>query len=116
MNRFEQKRIRFRGIRALLPVLIFGFAIVLFLLGLDSVTRTAQTEEAKNLRDSILHSAVQCYALEGFYPEDLSYLEEHYHVSYDHEKYMISYEAVGSNLMPDVRVIPLSESEKEEAS
>ena len=37
----------------------------------------------------------------------LLYLEEHYGLTYDTEKYVVSYEATGSNLMPDVTVIPL---------
>ena len=55
----------------------------------------------------MLQGAVQCYALEGFYPEDLTYLKEHYGLTYDSEKYVVSYEVIGSNLMPDVSVISL---------
>ena len=58
---------------------------------------------------AVLQGAVQCYALEGFYPEDLTYLKEHYGLTYDPEKYVVSYEVIGSNLMPDVAVIPLQE-------
>ena len=39
----------------------------------------------------------------------LLYLEEHYGLSYDSKKYVVSYEVIGSNLMPDVTVIPLKE-------
>ena len=59
------------------------------------------------LENSIRQSAVHCYALEGFYPDSLSYLEEHYGLTYDKDKYIVSYEIIGSNLMPDVSVIPL---------
>ena len=39
----------------------------------------------------------------------MQYLEEHYGLTYDSEKYVISYEIIGSNLMPDVSVISLRE-------
>ena len=109
MNRFDKTQ--HLSFRFLLPFLVFGAVIALFLAGLSSVSRTASVQEAENLRSAILRSAVQCYALEGWYPEDLSYLEEHYHITYDPEKYVVAYEAVGANLMPDVTVIPLNGQE-----
>ena len=116
MNRFEKKRGRLQSVRPLLPILLFCAVIAAFLAGLSSVSASASEQEIRNLRGAVLRGAVQCYALEGFYPEDISYLEEHYHVAYDREKYVISYEAVGSNLMPDVTVIPLSGDGKGDVS
>lgn len=42
--------------------------------------------------------------MEGSYPESLDYLKEHYGITYDPEKYIVDYEIIGSNLMPDVKV------------
>ena len=86
MNRFHKNRSRLQPLRFLLPIFLFCLMLLILLQG-----------------------AVQCYALEGFYPEDLEYLETHYGLSYDSEKYVISYEVIGSNLMPDVTIIPLGE-------
>ena len=36
--------------------------------------------------------------------ESLDYLKEHYGITYDPEKYIVDYEIIGSNLMPDVKV------------
>lgn len=107
MNRFQKSRSRLHLPRVLLPVILFCIVLFLLLGGLSSVSNAAAREEASRLHDAVLQGAVQCYALEGFYPEDLSYLEEHYGLTYDTEKYVVSYEATGSNLMPDVTVIPL---------
>ena len=93
MNRFHKSRGRLRYLRVLLPALLFCVMLLLLLEGLSSVSSAAAREEA----------------LEGFYPEDLNYLEEHYGLSYDSKKYVVSYEVIGSNLMPDVTVIPLKE-------
>ncbi len=113
MNRFEKKKNILPAVRIAIPLMIFVLAAVLFVGGIDAVSRTADAQEARSLEESIVRGAVLCYALEGFYPEDLSYLEEHYHITYNHDKYIVDYEAVGSNLMPDVRVIPLSAHSKE---
>ena len=107
MNRFQKSRSRLHLPRVLLPVILFCIVLFLLLGGLSSGSDAAAREEASRLHDAVLQGAVQCYALEGFYPEDLSYLEEHYGLTYDTEKYVVSYEATGSNLMPDVTVIPL---------
>ena len=82
--------------------------LALFVLGLDNISGITSRQEAEGLENSIRQSAVHCYALEGFYPDSLSYLEEHYGLTYDKDKYIVSYEIIGSNLMPDVSVIAKS--------
>lgn len=109
MNRFDKRTGRFRFLQSVLPVIFFCAVIGLFLSGVRSVSGTAAAQEAEGLRNTVIRSAVLCYSLEGFYPDTLTYLEENYGISYDEEKYVISYEVIGSNLMPDVMVIPLEE-------
>ena len=79
--------------------------------GMSSVSSATQKEEERSLKQAVIKSAVHCYAVEGSYPESLTYLEEHYGITYDHDKYLVTYEVVGSNLMPDVDVIPLNNRE-----
>lgn len=109
MNRFKKRPRCFRKIRHLLPLLLFCAVILFFLVQLSSVSQNTAEQEAKSLEDSIRRSAVHCYALEGFYPDDLVYLEKNYGITYDHQKYVVSYEIVGENMMPDIMVIPLSQ-------
>ncbi len=108
MNRFQKARSRGPGLGRLASVLVFLAVLGLFILGLDHISDVTARQEAEGLENSIRQSAVHCYALEGFYPDSLAYLEEHYGLRYDREKYVISYEVIGSNLMPDVTVIPLN--------
>ena len=53
---------------------------------------------------------MQCYALEGTYPPNLQYLEEHYGLTYDKKRFYVDYLAIGSNFFPDVTVIVLAEN------
>jgi len=48
--------------------------------------------------------AIQCYATEGAYPPNVYYLEEHYGLILDEEKYIYSYEPVAENIKPVVQV------------
>ena len=109
MNRFQKKpAARLRALGPLVPAAVFLAVLGLFLAGLGSLDRVTARQEAEGLKNSILQSAVHCYALEGFYPDSLSYLEDHYGLQYDRDRYVVSYEVIGSNLMPGVSVIPLS--------
>lgn len=103
MNRFKKSRSR-SVLQKFLYVLIFCGILCIFLSGLSSVSRITSHSEEESLRKSILQSAVHCYATQGFYPDSMDYLEENYGISYDKEKYLVSYEAFGSNMMPDITV------------
>lgn len=67
---------------------------------------TGRDEESKRqLEDALRRSCVACYAAEGVYPPDLTYLEEYYGVQIDEERFAVSYVVFGSNLMPDITVL-----------
>lgn len=65
-------------------------------------------ESLRLLEQSVRRAAVECYALEGAYPQDGAYLEEHYGVAVDHDRFLVDYIYIGSNLMPDITVLPRS--------
>ena len=52
-----------------------------------------------------MRRASECYAVEGAYPESLSYLEEHYALVINHRDFIVTYEVYASNQMPEVRVL-----------
>ncbi|MGN0399777.1 MAG: hypothetical protein ACI4EO_06580 [Blautia sp.] len=110
MNRLLHPRHKAPG-TTLLFCCITAVVIFFLLKGIDSVSETTSREEMENLKQSILQSAVHCYATEGVYPDSLAYLEQHYGITYDHNKYLVSYEITGTNLMPDITVIPLTGQE-----
>jgi competence protein ComGC len=59
------------------------------------------------VRDTVLSSVAQCYALEGAYPPDLEYLETNYGLIMDRSRYIYHYEKFASNMFPDVKVLLL---------
>lgn len=108
MNRFE-KGSRGLGLagRLALPAIIFGIVFGGFFWGIHSISKTSLSEEKKNLETAVLKDATQCYALEGSYPQSLSYLKEHYGLTYDSSRLFVSYHAYGSNMLPVINVIAL---------
>ena len=73
-------------------------------IAVDSAQRKSDEESYKILSDAIIRSAVQCYAIEGFYPPDIEYLENNYGLLVDHNKYFVSYSVFASNIVPEVEV------------
>ena len=107
-NRFGKRESLLSGLGGvLLPAVTFVLVLMLVLAGVRSIDKTTNEEQLKSLESSILKSAVQCYALEGQYPESLSYLKEHYGITYDASRYMVSYQAYGANMLPTIKVIAL---------
>ena len=62
-------------------------------------------KEKELLQTALDRSILQCYALEGSYPSSLSYLEEHYGLTYNKELFFVDYQYIGDNLRPDITII-----------
>jgi hypothetical protein len=78
--------------------------IVYFYMAVDNAHKKSDEEGHRILSDAIIRSAVQCYAIEGFYPPDIEYLENNYGLLVDHDKYFVSYRVFASNIIPEVDV------------
>jgi len=95
-------------LRSILVPILFSLAIIgMIVYGLGQTEASTRAEAARILEDSIRRAVVMSYAVEGRYPESLSYIEEHYGVHIDRNKYVVHYEIFASNLMPDIMVIEL---------
>ena len=55
-------------------------------------------------KKAIERAAVLCYAMEGFYPPRIEYLEEKYGLIVNKDKFMVHYKTFGSNIRPEVSV------------
>lgn len=65
----------------------------------------AEEEGAAAIKAAIQNCAQQCYVVEGVYPPELSYMEEHYGLQINREDYYVTYEVFASNLPPEVVVV-----------
>lgn len=111
MEGFRRKRLFFHEKRhsiwakVLLTVIISCCIILLTYHGLNRLMADSKEEEKRSLEEALQREIVQCYVLEGHYPDSLSYLEEQYGFSYDKEQFFVDYQLLGANIMPDVTVI-----------
>ncbi len=77
----------------------------LFLYGVSSVGRTTVDKQEESLRTAMQRDITHCYAVEGFYPPSLEYIEEHYGLTYDKDRFFVDYQPIGSNIVPNVTII-----------
>lgn len=97
---------RKRGYAGLvLPALIFLTVLTVFIRGVHTGSVAAREEQRTALYNAIVRATVHCYAIEGEYPMDVAYLEENYGIYVDRSKYIVSYDAFASNIMPTIQVL-----------
>lgn len=106
MNRFSKPGLKKRIMDSVgMSVILFVVIIVAFILGISYISRTSGKGQKDILTDAINKDIVHCYAIEGYYPPSLSYIEDHYGLTYDRSKYIIDYETIGNNIYPDFTVL-----------
>ena len=110
MNRFKPKEhFEIRSIWILFSVVFVCVFCIFMLKGIYNIDHSTLEEQTSSLEKAIRRSVVQCYVVEGTYPPSLDYLVEHYGITYDPDQYYVDYTSIGSNLMPDITIIPLNQ-------
>ena len=104
LNRKISFRLFAVGLILVLAVLFTAVCVPVFQEDIRETGRAA-------VREAVLRSAVECYCVEGAYPESLGYLEENYGLNVNHRDFIVTYEVFASNVAPDVRVLVRGEAE-----
>ena len=92
--------------RKLIAVTVLSALLLLvFSQTVSEISLQSSTEQKRCLEEALHRNIITCYAQNGFYPESLDYLLNHYPLSYDESRFVIHYRPVASNLMPDVTII-----------
>jgi len=89
------------------PVISIIIMLIFLVQGVIQVDRIAENEETNSLEKAIRQSATHSYATSGVYPESVAAIQNEYGVSYDQNRYLVSYEIFADNLMPKIKVIRL---------
>lgn len=96
-----------KGIPA--PGIILTAAIFVVVAGIlfgqiKNMSKEVGQRDVDMLKDALDNAVVTCYAIEGRYPESLEYIEEHYGVKIDREKYFVDYNKNLINMKPQISV------------
>lgn len=88
----------------IIAALVVIIAVAVFL-WVDKASKDSLEEQTEAIRDTIRQRALQCYVIEGAYPESLDYLIDNYGLAVNTEDYKIVYMPYAENLPPEVKVI-----------
>ena len=104
MGRFYHDNSR-NYIKHIASMILFAALFVLFFFGISNISDQSDKKQSESLETAISRGVAHCYATNGYYPEDLSYLIEHYGILYDSDKYFIDYTVLGENIFPEITII-----------
>lgn len=79
--------------------------LVIILSSVGDAEKSVNEEGLRVAENAIRRAAVNCYALEGAYPDTYEYLRDNYGVSVNEEQYVIHYNIFAENIMPDITVL-----------
>lgn len=108
MNRFSKKR-KFKIKSIYIGIILFIVFIFIFMMGVRIMDTGNDDRQEQALRSAMERDIMHCYALEGFYPPSLRYIEEHYGLTYDKSMYIVDYQPVGNNIYPNYTIIKKGE-------
>lgn len=91
--------------KLILPALLLALIVGLCLWLLPQIGRQIREDSREAIRDAVMRGAMECFAVEGVYPESLQYLEAHYGLRLNHRDFIVSYEVFASNQPPSVLVL-----------
>lgn len=107
MNRFttkaDKKWINLPKLR--LIYFLCPLVLIVFMWGINSISETTLEKQKESLETALNRNIIHCYAVEGFYPPSLEYMEENYGLTYDKDLFFVDYHPIGSNMRPDVTIL-----------
>ena len=107
MNRLDSRLLEKKDKFGIKKILVIVLAIVLLIFGVQYFSNSRFMDEKNLLSEAISRDMIHCYCVEGFYPPDIEYMEEHFGLKYDKEKYFVDYKVVGKNIMPTYEIVEL---------
>lgn len=111
MELFDSHRKIFTADSVLL--LSFSFLILIssiFFISVSFASDETLHKEQQALEQTLENGAIRSYAMNGQYPESLDQILNDYHITYDRSRFVVEYTPNGSNLLPYISVILLSDT------
>lgn len=87
-----------------ITLVVFAVLFIGTLMLLDYIGDSSDEAQAEMVRRAVHNAVVTCYAVEGVYPGSVEYLSENYGLTYDRDRFLITYDAFASNIFPEIRV------------
>lgn len=111
MELFDSHRKKFlRRFSLLLPLCFLILISSIFFINVSFASDETLHKEQQALEQALENGAIRSYAMNGQYPESLDQILNDYHITYDRSRFVVEYTPNGSNLLPYISVILLSDT------
>ena len=104
--RVKRNKLKVNLRNLVIPFCAVVIASVLLFVYSQRIYESTSAESAQIAHDAIIRALITCYAAEGSFSASIEHLEEYYGIVIDRERYVVSYQVMGSNVMPHVRLVP----------
>lgn len=94
-------------LRNIAPLLITFAVIAIIYVGIVQAGEASEAEGIRLLEEALMRVAIHSYAVNGYFPESLDYIEQNFAVYIDRTRFIVHYEIFAANMVPDIRVFPL---------
>ena len=113
MELFDSHRKKFlRRFSLLLPLCFLILISSIFFISVSFASDETLHKEQQALEQALENGAIRSYAMNGQYPESLDQILNDYHITYDRSRFVVEYTPNGSNLLPYISVILLSDTSR----
>lgn len=87
----------------------FLLVLLIFVTLLRDFSGDTRRRQRQAMETALNRAVVACYAIEGRYPQSLSYIQSHYNFTYDSQRFFLDYQFQGDNIMPEVTILERGE-------
>lgn len=84
---------------------LFALICIGVYFGAGESDQSSKEENLKQLEERLQQVVIQCFSIEGEYPQDLQYLKENYKIYIDEDLYQVNYLYQGANIKPQILVM-----------
>lgn len=86
-------------------ILSSAIIVIALTFGFRSFSENTVSQQKESLEKALKRGIMQTYALQGRYPASLEELINDYHIIYNEQQFIVKYEIVASNMMPNITII-----------
>jgi len=91
-------------LKGVLPLLLAAAVVAVAMVGLRHARAHSRAESLRLLEDALRQVAVHSFAVNGYFPESLAYITQHYDIFIDHTQFIVHYRVFAPNVLPDIQV------------
>jgi len=81
--------------------------IIMVILGIQQAEESGEAAGIRLLEEAITRAVIHSYAVNGKFPQSLSYITENYGIFIDSARFVVHYEVFAANILPDIQVFGL---------